>query len=256
MRVAFRSVTAPALGVCVLLCGGHALAHPKVDEAQTRIETADFEAALRLLAEAEAGSELTREDALRLLELRALVHLALKEGDPALITLRRLAVLSPDHVFAPSTSPDLVAAFERARRGAPEPPQLVLERRLQPEGVLLTAHVRGDALNLVHDVVLYTRVDGRPWRSTPGLETIVAAAPGQRVEYRAQALGIGGAPLLSSSTQRLVMSEQKSEPAASPWLYAGIVGGALAIAGTVTALLLVDSEPTTTRVSPPSIVDR
>ena len=60
-----------------------ARAHPKVDEAGTKLESAEFESAGRLLAEAEAASDLGREDALQLLQLRALLHLALKAFYPA-----------------------------------------------------------------------------------------------------------------------------------------------------------------------------
>ena len=240
-----------------------ALAHPKVDEAKARLEAAEFETALRLLAEAEASADLSREDALRLLELRALVHLALKDEAGADAALQALAVLAPDHTFARHTSPDLIAAFARAREHAPARPELVLARELRPEGVRLSARVEGDTLGLLRSVRLWTRIDKQPWRETPAPEALVAAAGGQRLEYRAEAQGVGGATLLQSETFVFVVPRERATTAAadansgtSPWLYAGLVGGMLAVAGTVTALVLINGESETTRLTPPSVVDR
>ena len=245
--------------MCVHVAPARAYAHPKVDEAQARIEAAEFESALRLLAEAEAGTELDRKDALRLLELRALVHLALNEDAAAVETLRVLAVLAPDHAFAPRTSPDLIAAFKRARASAPSKPALLVEHELRPDGVRVSARVADDVLGVSRSVRLWTRAGSQPWRSTLANETIVFAAAGQRVEFRADALGIGGAPVLASEAQSLQVPAARAEPAAagagaSPWLYAGVIGGALAVAGTVTALLLIDDDGDGTRLLPPMVV--
>jgi len=242
--------------VCVHVISAPAYAHPKIDEAQARIEAAEFDGALRLLAEAETGTELSRDDALRLLELRALVHLALNEDDAAVAALRVLAVLAPEHAFAPRTSPDLLAAFERARTSAPEPPSLVVGRELRPDGVRVSARVDNDQLGVARSVRLWTRAGSHAWRSTLATETIVFAAPGQRVEYRADALGIGGAPVLASETESLIVPDAPAPEraaGASPWLYAGVIGGALAIAGTVTALLLLGDGGEGTQLGPPTV---
>jgi hypothetical protein len=249
--------------VCVHVASATAYAHPKVDEARQRLEAAEFDAALRLLAEAEAGSELTREDALRLLELRALVHLALNEDEAAVETLRVLAVLSPEHALPPQTSPDLVAALKRARESAPAAPRLVVERALLPDGVRVSAAVEDDQLGVARSLRLWTRIAGQPWRSTLATETLVAAAPGQRVEYRADALGIGGAPVLSSEPGSLLVPAGRERVAAegvggtSPWLYAGVLGGALAVGGAVAMIVLLgQSDGSSTQLSPPMVVQR
>jgi hypothetical protein len=248
--------------LCVHVVSATAYAHPKVDEARARLEAAEFDAALRLLAEAEAGSELTRDDALRLLELRALVHLALNEDEAAVEALRVLAVLSPDHTLLPQTSPDLVAAFERARESAPAAPRLVVERALSPDGVRVSAAVEQDELGVARSLRLWTRIAGQPWRSTLSNETLVLAAPGQRVEYRADALGIGGAPVLSSEPGSLLVPAGR-EPAGaadeggtSPWLYAGVLGGALAVGGAVAMIVLLGQSGDSTQLSPPMVVRR
>lgn len=250
-------MVALVVAVCVHVAAAPASAHPKIDEAQARIEAAEFDGALRLLAEAETGTELSREEALRLLELRALVHLALNEDDAAVAALRLLAVLAPEHAFAPSTSPDLLAAFKRARAGAPSPPALVVERELRPDGVRVSARVEDDVLGVARSVRLWTRAGSHAWRSTLANETIVFAAPGQRVEYRADALGIGGAPVLTTEAESLLVpaapATDRAASGASPWLYAGVIGGALAIAGTVTAILLLGDSGEGTRLSPPTV---
>jgi len=246
--------------VCVHVVNLTAYAHPKVDEAQARLEAAEFDAALRLLAEAETGSELTREDALHLLELRALVHLALNEDEDAVAALRMIAVLAPEYTLPPQTSPDLVAAFERARKSAPVAPRLVVERALSPDGVRVSASVQDDALGVARNMRLWTRIDGQPWRSTLATETLVLAAPGQRVEYRADALGIGGAPVLSSDTGSMLVPAGRDQPraaaGASPWLYAGVLGGALAVGGAVAMIVLLGQSSDSTRLSPPMVVER
>jgi hypothetical protein len=244
--------------VCAELVARPALAHPKIEAARARLETAEFETALRLLAVAEAGSDLSRDEALRLLELRALVHLALKDREEAQAALRVLAVLAPDHAFAPQTSPDLIAQWKVVRASAPPAPQLAVEHTLRPDGVNLHAAVNGDELGIVRGVRFWTRVGTQPWRSTLAFDTAVLATPGARVEYRAVALGIGGAPLLETDVQALTIpaaQDDRNAAAVSPWLYAGVIGGAVA-ALSVGALLLLsgDDQSDSTRVSPPMLV--
>jgi hypothetical protein len=244
--------------VCVQVAALPARAHPVIDDARARVEAAEFDAALRVLAEAEARSDLTRADALRLLELRALVRLALKERERARESLRMLAVLSPDHVFPPHTSPDLVAEFKRVQAGAPPPPRLGVERMLRPDGVRLLVRVSGDELDLTRSVRLWTRVGGQPWRSTLATETIVLAGPGERVTYRAEVQGFGGAPLFETPEQALSIPQAHDDPpvataGTSPWVYAGAAAGVLVVAG-VAAMLLLSAESDVTRVSPPRVV--
>ena len=235
-----------------------ARAHPKVDEASARLESAEFESAGRLLAEAEAATDLEREDALRLLELRALLHLALKQREVAFEALQRLAVLSPEHAFPPHSSPDLIAAFARAREAAPERPRLTVSHELAADGVRVRARVDGDTLGLVRGVRLWTRVSGHAWRSALANEWLVPAAPAERVDYWAEGLGIGGAPLYRSIEGRVRVPEALTAESSSgnAWLYAGVIAGALAIAGALTAIAVVasGSGDETTRLAPPMVV--
>jgi hypothetical protein len=240
-------------------------AHPKVDEAGRRLESAEFESAGRLLAEAEAASDLGREDALRLLELRALLHLALKEREDAFAALRRLAVLEPEHAFPPHSSPDLLAAFARARDAAPPPPTLRVQHELAAEGVRVSARVEGDTLGLVRGVRLWSRVAGHPWRSALANEWLVPAPTDERVSYWAEGLGIGGAPLYRSIEGRVRIPEalgadrdDEESGSSSAWLYGGVIAGAIAIAGALTAIAVVAAGggDDTTQLSPPMVVVR
>jgi hypothetical protein len=232
-----------------------AYAHPKIDEARARIEAAEFEAALRLLAEAEADTGLTRDDAATLLELRALVHLALRDKPRAEQALRQLAVFAPDHTFTASTTPDLITAFTKARETAPPPPQVELETVSRPDGVRLSARVSGDELSLTRGVRLWMRVGDGAWRSTLADETVIAAAPGTTLQCRAVAESIGGAPLAETAVQSIVVT-QSGASSDHTWLYAGVIGGVVAIAGTVLAVALLGRDSSSTRPSPPELVGR
>lgn len=246
-----------AAGLCLHAAAAHA--HPVIDQARARLEAAEFERALQLLDKAEESGELGRADALRMLELRALGLLALNDERLAQRTLLELCALDPDHVFTPGTSPDLLAAFAKARERRPPPPRLILERRDQPDGVALEVHVIGDELGIVRRVVLSTRTGDGPWRSSDGEHVLVALAPGQRVQYRASARGLGGIELASLPEQ----SWQRPEPPPtrarasplSPWLYVGIAAGVLVLAGTTTAVIVANSsDADRTQPSPPRVV--
>lgn len=232
---------------------------PLIARAQARLEAAEFERALALLEQAESGPQLSRADALRLLELRALGLLALNDERRAQRALIELAALDPEHRFAPGTSPDLLAAFERARTRVPPAPRVVIERSVRPGGVALQAHVLGDELGLVRTITLWTKVGDAAWQSSATERTELAAQPGQSVQYRATAQGLGGSELAATPEETWLhpTPERKRSAAASPWLYIGIAAGAVVIAG-VTAALVVSSssDADTTQPSAPHVVTR
>ncbi|HMI92719.1 MAG TPA: hypothetical protein VK509_15190 [Polyangiales bacterium] len=246
-----------------LLCSAAGVrAHPAIDQARVRLEAAEFERALALLDKAEQSPNLSREDALRLLELRALGLLALNDERMAQRALLELCALDPEHTFAPGTSPDLLAAFEKARSRLPPPPRLVIERNTQPDGIALHVHVLGDELGLVRRVELFTRVGGGPWQRTGSERTQLSAATGQRVDYRANALGLGGGVLANAPEQSWSRPEPAPAPApervrtgSSPWLYVGLAAGALLLAGATAAVVVATSgDADRTQPSPPRVV--
>jgi hypothetical protein len=223
-----------------------ARAHPAIDQAKLRLEAAEFERALALLDEAEQSPELSREDALRLLELRALGLLALNDERKVQRTLLELCALDPQHAFAPGTSPDLLAAFEKARARLPPPPRLVIERSEQPDGIALHVHVLGDELGLVRTVALFTRVGAGPWQRARSERVQLNVPPGQRVDYRASAHGLGGSELAVTTEQswsrpKPVPARDRVSTGASPWLYVGLAAGALLLAGATAAVVVATS---------------
>jgi len=244
----------------LLLSAAVARAHPAIDQARVRLEAAEFERALALLDKAEQSPKLSREDALSLLELRALGLLALNDERKAQRTLLELCALDPQHAFAPGTSPDLLAAFEKARARLPPPPRLVIERNAQPDGIALSVHVLGDELGLVRTVELFTRVGGGPWQRTRSERVQLSAAPGQRVEYRASALGLGSSQLATTPEQSWSRPQPAPAPervrtGSSPWLYVGLAAGAVLLAGATAAVVVAtSSDPDRTQPSPPRVV--
>jgi hypothetical protein len=233
-------------------------AHPLIERAEKRLEAAEFERALALLEQAEKDPALARADALRLLELRALGQLALGDQRAAQRALVELAALDPEHAFAPGTSPDLLAAFSKARASVPPAPRLVIERKVNPEGVSLEVHVLGDELGLVRTVTMWTRVSDEAWRAQPGPHAQLAVAPGQSVQYRASAEGLGGSELASTEPETWLRAAPERKPVAAsrfPWLYVGLIAGAVVIAGTTTAILLSsDGGAVGTQPSAPHVV--
>ena len=238
--------------------GAVAQADGLIERAEKRLEAAEFERALALLEQAQSDPALTRADALRLLELRALGQLALGDERAAQRALVALAALDPEHAFAPGTSPDLLAAFAKARARVPPPPRLVIERKVQPDGVSLELHVIGDELDLVRTVTLWTRIGDQAWRATQGSLAQLPVAPGQRVQYRASAQGLGGSELASTTEEtwlRAAPEPKRTAAGNSPWLYLGIVAGAVLLAGTTTVVLLAGNDDSSrTQPSAPHVV--
>jgi hypothetical protein len=184
-----------------------ALAHPRVDEARRRVADADFDAAERAFAAAEASSDLDRADAITLLEGRALLAHALHDRQRMEADLRRLAALDPSHTFAAQLPPELAATFTRIRSGGIEPLDLVADARREGGAVRVTARVRGDPGGLVRELRLHARVAGGAWRTatrsgatgTPA-EIVLDVPPGTAVEHWSVAVGPGAAPLAERGT--------------------------------------------------------
>jgi hypothetical protein len=251
-----------ASGLLLVAAGAHA--HPVIDQARSRLEAAEFERALALLDKAEQSPKLGPQDALRLLELRALGLLALNDERKAQRTLLELCALDPQHAFAPGTSPDLLAAFEKARARLPPPPRMVIERSTQPDGIALHVHVLGDELGLVRKVELFVRVSDGPWQRTRGERVQLSAAPGQRVDYRASALGLGGGELAATPEQSWTRPAPAPAPApaaerertgSSPWLYIGLAAGTLLLAGATAAVVVTtSSDADRPHPTPPRVV--
>jgi hypothetical protein len=233
-------------------------AHPLIDEANAKIERAQFDEALVVLKRAETTGSLSRAEVLRLFELKALVHLALGARAEAEQSLRLIATLAPDYRFSRHTSPDLVLAFDVARRHAPAPPRLVVEQEPRRHAVALRARLDNDPLSLVRRVQLRVRLNGGPWRVLAGASAVIDVSPGDRLDFNAQAHGKSGILLETPIRQYATRPASKEPPAGgvSPWWYAG--GAAILAVGAIVAggFLLSNGGSDRTQPTPPSLEGR
>ncbi|MEM9195071.1 MAG: hypothetical protein AAGF12_38220, partial [Myxococcota bacterium] len=175
-----------------------AAAHPLVDSANERYGEADFRGALALLASVEDGAALSREDLGDLLELRALVHLALSDRSAMEADLRRLRALFPDHRFRSAVPPSVRRSFAQVPS---EPFALLLQVERQGGQVRAEVAVENDP-ELMASFDLRCEAADRGER-TGERALVLEVDPSQRVECVATALGIGGA----------VLSERREEVA-------------------------------------------
>jgi hypothetical protein len=176
-----------------------ALAHPLVDQGVRHYEQARFDRALRAFRRAEAGDDLTRDDLLLLLSTRALVHHADGEQEAMEADLLRLATLEPDHALPASAPPRVRRAFERIRARISEPLTLQVDIGRTDHGLRLAARVRGDDAGLVQRVSLFART-GASFEAAERAEMEVEVGDDEAVEYYAEAVGPGGAVVVTEGT--------------------------------------------------------
>ncbi len=225
-----------------------------VAAARQSIERAEFEKALGALDRAEAAGGLARTDVVQVLELRALVDLALGRRKDADDVLTTLATVDPNHRFAPETSPDLVTAFESARRRAPVPLEIAVTHEARASTLSLRARATRDALHLVKELQLGYRRNDQPWRWVAGGALDVSLRPSDRIEYAARAEGAAGV-LSETPVQRFMAPAEPAERSRPfPWLYVGV--GAAAVAGIVAGVLLLGSGSQRTQPTAPTLEAR
>lgn len=222
-------------------------AETPLDEARQAYEAAEFRRAIELLERVERDAAFDRDTYVRLLELRALSHRALAEDEATGRTLRVLASVEPAYRFGPEAPPDLVEDFEAIRAALPGPIAFDARATPSPAGATVEARVVRDPENVLRALRVHARVDGGAWQS--GNESLqVAAAPGARIEWYAEAVGPGGALLStigSAGAPRTLTLPAAAAPArddgaggAVPWTWIAVGGGALVIAGVVVAVVL------------------
>lgn len=235
-----------------------AFAHPKVDEARTLYEEADFEGALARLQEAWQADDLTREDLLALLRLRALAHMGMGDAEAMREAVRAWVHLDPGVQLDDSTPPEIREAAESARPGPGG--GVRVRARLEPtEGGVRIGAVVTDEVRLVRDVRVHARVGDGPWQAgEPPLSLPVP--PAATVAYAAEAVGPGGAVVARDGTvdDPLTWSAASAGDGSggAPWLWVGVGGGVLAAAGVVVAVLLLGGgeQSDLTRPTLPSIM--
>jgi hypothetical protein len=204
LRRRARSPFAPwvafvALSV-VALAPALAHAHPLVDEGERKYEDADFQGALDAFARAEAATDLTRADLVRLYTRRAMVHHAMQHPDELEADVFRLANLDRAVRLPRAAPPAVRRAYEQAVARVASLLRVDVEAEAMPGGTRLVARVSDDNAGLVQSLRVRARTAGGAWRRTDRATLEVPAAAGATVEYVAEAVGPGGAVLAQAGT--------------------------------------------------------
>jgi hypothetical protein len=192
-----------------LVAPATAVAHPAIDEAEALLAEAEFSEALERLREAEAGADLSREDLIALLELRAVLELALAPDVVPTQTLLGLASLAPERSLSPSRAPEIRRALAEAQAGLRGPLEVTVVVTREADRVRLAAEVEGDPAALVRSVrigvkVLGVDADGTStaeWSEGMRTEATVGVGDGEAVHYYAEAVGPGDAVVARDGTR-------------------------------------------------------
>jgi hypothetical protein len=252
----FRAAAGIAAAIAWLVCAG-ASAHPLVDEGRAAYEEAEFVAALAALSRAEAAADLSIEDLVELYELRAVVHLAMRNEEAMSVDLRRLVAVAPEHAIDTRAPPEVRRAFEEARAASGGPLRLVVEARARESGVTISAETRNDSENLVREIRIAGRTPGADaWEEVSDAPLLVAADG--VVEYYVEAIGPGGAvlasrgsaddPLRAAPEDATAPEIVEEDGGVSGWVFVGIGAGVLAVAGAAVALFFVLSPDADTQL--------
>ena len=194
-------LAALVLGALICLAPAAALAHPLIDEGLRRYGEADLPGALDALTQAEHATDLTRDDLVQLYLGRAMVHHAMGHATELEADVYRLATLEPALTLRRTAPPPVRLAYEQAAARVPGPMRLDVEVHPTPDGVELVAHVTDDSAGLVQAVRIRARTPGSTWRRSEVASIELPAAAGAAVEYVAEAVGPGGAVLVSAGTE-------------------------------------------------------
>lgn len=194
-------LAALVLGALICLAPAAALAHPLIDEGLRRYGEADLPGALDALTQAEHATDLTRDDLVQLYLGRAMVHHAMGHATELEADVFRLATLEPALTLRRTAPPPVRLAYEQAAARVPGPMRLDVEVHPTPDGVELVAHVTDDSAGLVQAVRIRARTLGGTWRRSALASIELPAAAGAAVEYVAEAVGPGGAVLVSAGTE-------------------------------------------------------
>ena len=246
-------------------------AHPDVERGVTAIMSAEFEAALIAFDEALVSGTLTRADLIQLLGERVLVFHALGRGSELAADLSYLAALDPSYELGRMAPPPLHEMWSAAARGKTA---LTLDVRATaiPGGVRLTAVLRGNVPEEAPQVVIAVRPPEGTYREVHSNETEFPAVEQGRIEYYAQAVGMGGAVVAQVGSPAHPVSAEVTDAALSAsapsaagalrddteptwlrkhrWWIAGAGAALVAVAGAVTAGLLVGGRASSTEVAP------
>lgn len=235
-----------------------AQAQPQLEEGRRLYESGEFSAALSQFAAAELGSGLRLADLAELYELRAMSYFAMGEQDSAAEAIRFLAAVDPARDLGMSLPPNLSEAFAAEVSAIGGPIAIEFDVTQTESSLSLQANVVRDPRQLVRSVQIHTRTPGGAWVVHDGTQQTLAVQ--NAVDYRASALGPGGAILATNGTEAAPLQHRPAvEPpevvdtddgGVSAGVIVGVGLGAVAIAALVTVLLLV-LPSSSTQVSAP-----
>lgn len=228
-RILGSIAVALLLAVLAVLAPARAFAHPLVDQAMTAYQSAQLDRGLELLDQAEQGTDLTRDDLAELLILRAMIHRAQRNMDLAEVDLLRLAGLDPERVLDRQVHPTLRRLFATVRERVPRAVRLDVTAERDGERVRISVAVVDDVAALTQGFRMHARPVGGTWRETTDSTLTVDARRSEAVEYWAEGIGPGGAPVatLGSATE-----PARLEPAAGSGELAGDGSEAVGTGGT------------------------
>jgi hypothetical protein len=267
------------LGAAVLFgVPSSARAHPVIDEAKAAYHQAEFEVAIRLLADAEGGDDLSRAEAVELLLWRSIVHYALGDEAAWVADVQRLARAAPELALGPELPPRF---RERFRAFVDEGLVLALDTRVRrTEDVLeVSAVVVGDPGGLVRSIRVAGRLPGAStrWERARGATLRIAEPDATSVEYYVEVVGPGGAVLVREGSAESPARADVRLPAlgdglpahtiaahpgstgamdreaSTPWGWWLALGAGVAVAAGVVVAVLVLTARTETAFGPPEV---
>lgn len=165
-----------------------------------KAQAAQFEQALTAFGQAEGSRDLRRQDLARLYAYRAIVRFATGDRDGMEGDLARLLAVDPHAQLPASAPPPVRKEFARLASLGVTPPHLVAQSTDIGGGIEVRATVEGGPAGLVHHVWVFARPGpGAKWvRGEQRVSVFVPA--GVTVDWYAQAVGPGGAVLVSQGT--------------------------------------------------------
>lgn len=261
------SVAAPAaaqLSAPPASSGSRALgASTSIEGAEELVDQGHFQEALDALDGLAQGT-LNRDSLLQLLEVRALAQLALSQSGAMRRTLAQLVAVDPEHDLPDHYPPPVRNALEAERSRSPGALTVDVRASAMDGGVRLTAEVAHDPGGLVAGTHLRTRGTGEAYTDHEGETLERPLGAGERIEYTAVAVGLGGV-VLATALERTWMasavtrgdgtgagtagtagaagaagSHSTEEPAdeGTWWLWVGILAGVLVAAAVVTGVVV------------------
>lgn len=233
----------------------HAQSH--VSTARTHYEDADFEGALAAIAAAWESDDVSADELVELLRLRALVHLGMGDQDAMREDVRALLSVRSDITFDDATPPEIRQTADSLRGEVGMGIAVETTVEATSGGARIDAEVTGDSADLVRRVVVHTRAGGGSFQSDePPVEVALSSA--EELAYHVEVIGPGGAIIAqegSASDPFLWTSgeggEEPTEEGGSPWLWVGIGAGAAAVVGIVLVVALSGGHSDITQPSLP-----